>query len=241
MFATFSNEPQKVELIGSEEEFSDSEIQVFEKELLGFYVTSHPLSSIEKHLPFLTTHSISELQDLKDGDMITVCGLLTMVRSLMTKEKVDKKGNVKPGSPYKVGTIEDLSGSIDFMLFTKNMEKFSQFLQPESKVILGGRLNKTEDEENSSIKIFVDSVRPVENTTILNISLKKEIKYEEIVELRELFVENKGTDPVIINVGKTKILVNPALWVSVSNELLNKIQNIWGDIIEVCAQSLDAE
>ena len=241
MFATFSNEPQKVELIGSEEEFSDSEIQVFEKELLGFYVTSHPLSSIEKHLPFLTTHSISELQDLKDGDMITVCGLLTMVRSLMTKEKVDKKGNVKPGSPYKVGTIEDLSGSIDFMLFTKNMEKFSQFLQPESKVILGGRLNKTEDEENSSIKIFVDSVRPVENTTILNISLKKEIKYEEIVELRELFVENKGTDPVIINVGKTKILVNPALWVSVSNELLNKIQNIWGDTIEVCAQSLDAE
>lgn len=241
MFATFSNEPQKVELIGSEEEFSDSEIQVFEKELLGFYVTSHPLSSIEKHLPFLTTHSISELQDLKDGDMITVCGLLTMVRSLMTKEKVDKKGNVKPGSPYKVGTIEDLSGSIDFMLFTKNMEKFSQFLQPESKVILGGRLNKTEDEENSSIKIFVDSVRPVENTTILNISLKKEMKYEEIVELRELFVENKGTDPVIINVGKTKILVNPALWVSVSNELLNKIQNIWGDTIEVCAQSLDAE
>lgn len=239
MFATFSDEPQKVELIGSEEEFSDSEIQVFEKELLGFYVTSHPLSSIEKHLPFLTTHSISELQDLKDGDMITVCGLLTMVRSLMTKEKVDKKGNVKPGSPYKVGTIEDLSGSIDFILFTKNMEKFSQFLQPESKVILGGRLNKTEDEENSSIKIFVDSVRPVENTTILNISLKKEMKYEEIVELRELFVENKGTDPVIINVGETKILVNPALWVSVSNELLNKIQNIWGDIVEVCAQSLD--
>ena len=241
MFAVMSDEPQKVELIGSEEEFTDSEIQVAEKELLGFYVTSHPLSSIEKHLPFLTTHSVSELSDLKDGDPITVCGLLTMVRSLMTKEKVDKKGNVKPGTPYKVGTIEDLTGSIDFILFSKHMEKYSQFLQPESKVILAGRLNKTEDEENSSVKIFVDSVRPVENTNILNLSLKKEMKYEDIVELREIFVQNKGDDPVIVHVGVTKILVNPALWVAVNNDLINQIKNSWGDVVDVTAQSLDCE
>jgi len=241
MFASFSGEPQKVELIGSEEEFTDSEIQMAEKELLGFYVTSHPLSSIEKHLPFLTTHSISELSELKDGDPITVCGLLTMVRSLMTKEKVDKKGNVKPGSPYKVGTIEDLSGSIDFILFTKNMEKYSQFLQPESKVILAGRLNKTEDEENSSVKIFVDSVRPVENTNILNLHLKKEMKYEDIVELREVFVQHKGDDPIIIHVGGARILANPALWVNVNNELINQLKNYWGEVLDVSAQSLDSE
>ena len=241
MFASFSGEPQKVELIGSEEEFTDSEIQMAEKELLGFYVTSHPLSIIEKHLPFLTTHSISELSELKDGDPITVCGLLTMVRSLMTKEKVDKKGNVKPGSPYKVGTIEDLSGSIDFILFTKNMEKYSQFLQPESKVILAGRLNKTEDEENSSVKIFVDSVRPVENTNILNLHLKKEMKYEDIVELREVFVQHKGDDPIIIHVGGARILANPALWVNVNNELINQLKNYWGEVLDVSAQSLDSE
>ena len=67
IFGAF-NEPQKVELVGSAEEFSDSEIQAFEKELLGFYVTSHPLSSIVEHLPFLTTHSVSELPELKNGD-----------------------------------------------------------------------------------------------------------------------------------------------------------------------------
>ncbi len=241
IFGAF-NEPQKVELIGDTDEFTDNEIQVAEKELLGFYVTSHPLSSIQKHLPFLTTHTISELQELKNDDPITVCGLLTSVRQLMTKDKVDKNGKVtKPGTPYKMGVIEDLTGSIDFLLFSKHMANYSEFLQSESKVILGGRLRKEEDEENPSIKIFVDSVRPVQNTNIVNIKLKKEIAYETIIDLREIFIQHKGTDPVIFVVDGVKILANPALWVNLSNDLLNEIKQNWGDIVDVFAHSLDSE
>ena len=48
-------------LEGEEKEFSDNEIQEFEKDILGFYVTSHPLSSIKDKLPFLTTHTISNI------------------------------------------------------------------------------------------------------------------------------------------------------------------------------------
>ena len=235
------NEPQKVELIGDTEEFTDSEIQVAEKELLGFYVTSHPLSSIEKHLPFLTTHNVSELSELKDNDPITVCGLLTSVRAMMTKEKVDKKGNVKPGTPYKMGTIEDLTGSIDFILFSKHMANYSEFLQPESKVILAGRLNKTEDEGNVTLKMFVESVRPVANTNIVTLSVKERIKYEEIIDVREILLKHKGTDPVIVNVDDTKILVNPALWVNLTNDLIKELKDAWGHKLEVSAHSLDEQ
>jgi len=238
IFGAF-NEPQKVELVGSEEEFTDSEIQAFEKELLGFYVTSHPLSSIVEHLPFLTTHSVSELPELKNGDNVTLCGLLTSVRSLMTKEKTDAKGRVKPGTPYKIGTLEDLSGDIDFILFSKNMEKYSQFLQSEAKVILSGKLNKSEDEDIMSLKVFVDSVRPIENTNIVNVTLKKDIKYENIVAMRETFLKYKGDDPVIFNVDNKRILANPALWVSVSNDFLIDLKNSWGDYVEIDAHSLD--
>ncbi len=241
IFGAF-NEPQKIELIGDTEEFNDSEIQVAEKELLGFYVTSHPLSSIQHHLPFLTTHSISDLQELKDGTAITVCGLLTSVRQLMTKDKVDKNGKVtRPGAPYKMGNIEDLSGNIDFLLFTKHMAQYSEFLQPESKVILGGKLNKVEDEDNPSVRIFVDSVRPVENTNIVNLKFKDKIAYENIIDLRETLVKYKGTDPVIFNVEKIKILANPALWVNLTNDLVNEIKQVWGDKIEISTQSLDSE
>ena len=121
------------------------------------------------------------------------------------------------------------------------MATYSEFLQPESKVILAGKLNKTEDEENSSIKIFVDSVRPVENTNIVNLTLKKYMKYENIIDMRETFVKHKGTDPVIFNVENRKILVNPALWVNVSNDLLNELKTNWGDVVEIEAHSLDSE
>ena len=240
IFNSFS-EPQKVELVGSEEEFTDSEIQAFEKDLLGFYVTSHPLSSIEKHLPFLTTHTVDELAELKDGDPVTICGLLTSVRSLITKDKVDAKGNTVPGKPYKVGTIEDLTGNIEFILFSKHMAEFAEFLQPESKVILAGRLNKIEDEDNPSMKIFVNSVRPVANTNIVNVNLKKDIKYENIIEMREVFVKYKGADPVIFNVDGRKILANPALWVNVSNDFLTEVNTNWGNYVDIDARSLDEE
>ncbi len=257
IFGAF-DEPQTVELVGSDEEFTDSEIQAFEKELLGFYVTSHPLSSIEKCLPFLTTHNIDELNDLKDGDPVTICGLLTAAQSRLTKDKVDAKGNTIPGKPYTLGTIEDLTGNIDFLFFPPRKKKntdaenseeppkddyatLAGYLKPEAKVIICGRLKKEEDEDNPSIKIFVSDVRPVANTNIVNVKLKKDMKYENIIDMRETFVKHKGTDPVIFNVGDKKILANPALWVNVSNDFLHELKTYWGDVVDISTRSLDEE
>ncbi|MCQ2957610.1 MAG: DNA polymerase III subunit alpha [Candidatus Gastranaerophilales bacterium] len=240
IFGAMSAEPQKVDLIGSEEEFSDSEIQAFEKELLGFYVTSHPLSSIVQHLPFLTTHSISELPELNNNDPVTICGLLSSVRSMMTKEKIDAKGNTKPGTPYKMGTIEDLSGSVDFFLFSKKMEEYSQFVQQEAKVIISGKISKSEDEENPSVRVFIDSVRPVENTNIVKVNIKEDMNYENIIALRETILKYKGSDPVIFNVKGKRILANPALWVNVTNDFLDDIKKNFGNDIDINANSLDA-
>lgn len=73
-------------LTGSDEEFDDKQVQAFEKEYLGFYVTSHPLSSIIDKLPFLTTHNIAELKDMPNDKPVTICGLLTQVRQIPTKK-----------------------------------------------------------------------------------------------------------------------------------------------------------
>ena len=64
------------QLGGSDEEYPDKYIQQFEKEFLGFYVTSHPLFSIRKNLPFLMTHKISELKNMKEESPVTICGLV---------------------------------------------------------------------------------------------------------------------------------------------------------------------
>ena len=109
------------------EEFSSKEIQQFEKEFLGFYVTSHPLSSIRENLPFLTTHKISEIKDIPTDKSVTVCGLITACRTIPTKKD--------PTKFMKFFTIEDLTGKIEVLCFTKKFKEYDEILQPEEKVI----------------------------------------------------------------------------------------------------------
>ena len=70
-----------------DDEFSDSQIQMFEKELLGIYVTSHPLASIKDTLKYITTQTISEILENPQQDKnVTICGLLTQISQKATKK-----------------------------------------------------------------------------------------------------------------------------------------------------------
>jgi DNA polymerase-3 subunit alpha len=214
----------------SEEEFPDSEVQGFEKELLGFYVTSHPLSGIKDQLPFLTTHNISELKDLREGALVTICGLISSIRLITTKT----------GKMLKVGTIEDLTGNTEFVAYSEILNKFGEFLEPESKVIIGGKLQHRGDEE-ISVSVMINNVSKVENCNIVNIDLSESMKFEEIIALKDLLIENKGTDPVVFNVGNNgsavKILASSNYWVRASNDLQSLVKTHFKSDLEI--SSLD--
>ena len=90
----------KFTLAGSDEEYDARQIQLFEKEFLGFYVTSHPLSTIRDKLPFLMTHKISEIPDIANEKIVTICGLVTGIKQIPTKND--------PTKFVRFVTIEDL-------------------------------------------------------------------------------------------------------------------------------------
>lgn len=146
-------------LTGSDEEFDDKQVQAFEKEYLGFYVTSHPLSSIIDKLPFLTTHNIAELKDMPNDKPVTICGLLTQVRQIPTKKD--------PTKFLKAGIIEDLTGKVEFVAFHKTLINYNSFIDSEKKVILSGKVQKRDEDQYN---IIVDSVKPVDNSSIVTIS-----------------------------------------------------------------------
>ncbi|MBR1373367.1 DNA polymerase III subunit alpha, partial [bacterium] len=187
------------ELYGSDEEFSDKEIQEAEKELLGFYVTSHPLESIRDKLPFLTTHNISDLEEIANDTFVTLCGLITSVRTIPTKKD--------PTKFLKSGILEDLTGEIPFVAFHKTLEKFNSLIEAEKKVILSGKYQK-KDENN--VQLIIENVKPVENSNIVTISFKEELPFEKIVAIKDIISNHKGNDPLVIkpnaNENGTKIL-----------------------------------
>ena len=211
-----------------DEEFPDSEIQGFEKDLLGFYVTSHPLSNIKDQLPFLTTHNVSELSEIREGALVTICGLISSVRLITTKT----------GKMLKVGTIEDLTGTVEFVAYSEILNKFGEFLEPESKVIIGGKLQHRGDEE-ISVSVMINNVSKVENCNIVNINLSENMKFEEVIALKDLLISHKGTDPVVFNIGNNgsavKILASSNYWVQANNDLQNIIKNHFKSDIEICS------
>ncbi len=218
---------------GSDEEFDDKQIQAFEKEFLGFYVTSHPLSSIVDKLPFLTTHNISELNEMPNEKLVTICGLLSQVRQIPTKKD--------PTKFLKAGIIEDLTGKVEFVAFHKTLLEYNSFLDSEKKVILSGKVQRRDED---SFSIVVDSVKPVENSNIVTLSINDELPFEEIVGLKDLIVHYKGSDPLVIKVkspdsGEVRILCASNFWVNAANDFLHAIQNNYGSKINVSVSSLD--
>ena len=211
-----------------DEEFPDSEIQGFEKDLLGFYVTSHPLSNIKDQLPFLTTHNVSELSEIREGALVTICGLISSVRLITTKT----------GKMLKVGTLEDLTGTVEFVAYSEILNKFGEFLEPESKVIIGGKLQHRGDEE-ISVSVMINNVSKVENCNIVNINLSEKMKFEEVIALKDLLISHKGTDPVVFNIGDNgsavKILASSNYWVQSNDDLQNIIKNHFNSDIEICS------
>lgn len=219
-------------LSGTDEEFDDKQIQSFEKEFLGFYVTTHPLSSIRDKLPFLMTHKISDLPEIPNEKMVTICGLITSVKQIPTKKD--------PTKFIKFITIEDLSGKIEAVCFNKILQTYDAFLQSEQKVIISGRISRRDE---AAVSIIVETVKPVENSNILTLKLLEEISYEELVALKDILVAHSGSDPVVIKLSndgeEAKILSSSIFWVNSSNDLVNVINKNFSKKVAVSVKSID--
>ncbi len=223
----------KFQLSGSDEEFDQRQLQNFEKEFLGFYVTSHPLSTIRDKLPFLMTHKITEIAGLPNDKVVTICGLITTARQIPTKKD--------PTKFIKFVTVEDLTGKIEVVCFNNKLADFGTFLEPEQRVIISGKVSKRSEEEAASI--IVDSVKPVDNSNIFTIEIKDELKYEELILLKQILCAYAGSDPVILKLkdenSEVKVLTASMFWVDSCNDLVNKIEQKFKDRITVNVKSID--
>jgi len=223
----------KFTLGGSDEEYDPREIQIFEKEFLGFYVTSHPLSTIRDKLPFLMTHKISQINDIENDKPVTICGLVTATRQIPTKND--------PTKFLRFVTVEDLTGKIDTLSFNSKIAEYGDYLQNEQRIIVSGKVSRRSDDEPPII--IVDTVKPVDNANIFTVELKKELKFEELMLLKQMLCKFKGSDPVMFKMedltGESKILTSSMFWVNTTNDLVNAVNNKFGEKVAVSVRSMD--
>jgi DNA polymerase-3 subunit alpha len=119
-------------------EWDKSTLLAFEREMLGLYVSDHPLFGIEHVLSAAADCSIAALtgsDDRADGSRVTIGGLVTGLQ-----RKVTKKGDV-----WAIATIEDLEGAIEVMFFPQTYQLFATSLGEDAVVIVTGRLDRREE------------------------------------------------------------------------------------------------
>ncbi|WP_062211521.1 DNA polymerase III subunit alpha [Streptomyces sp. NBRC 109706] len=126
-----------MDVVFSEEEWEKTYLLAQEREMLGLYVSDHPLFGIEHVLDEKADAAISALTggDYSDGSIVTIGGIISGLQRKMTKQ----------GNAWAIATVEDLAGSIDCMFFPASYQLVSTQLVEDAVVFVKGRLDKRED------------------------------------------------------------------------------------------------
>ncbi len=133
------------------EEFSEKEKLVFERELLGFFLTNHPLNQNLAALTAKTSHAIASLAEEKEGTRIKVGGILSTIKKILTR---------KSNAEMAFVTLEDQIGyTIECVVFPKTFDANKHQLIKDSVVIIEGKLNFKDEQP----VIIVDSIDRFQN------------------------------------------------------------------------------
>jgi len=130
-------------------EWPQHELLAYEKELLGFYVTGHPLTPYAPLLEKYCLHKTSALAQLPHRSMTRIGGLIAAVQNGVSK---------KTNQPYAMVTLEDLEGSVQVLCMNENFDKYRHLLAPNTAILVVGELTTGDDKP----KIFPQEIMRLE-------------------------------------------------------------------------------
>ena len=209
-------------------EYNKGDLLAFEKEVLGFYISGHPLEEYEEQwkrgISHVTTDFLppeeGELPKVHDGERATVGGMITT--KTMKATKTNKM--------MAFITIEDLVGTVEVIVFPRDYEKIGKMLNVDDKVFVSGRISAEEDRAS---KMILESIRPFsepKKELWIQFTDVEEFKRRE-PELLSTIMDSEGSDSVIIYVKKEKMKkVLPASRnIKITDELLGRLYQMFGE------------
>ncbi len=131
-----------------------------EKQLLGFYLSDHPLKHLSKPAKLISPISISLLEEFKDKSKISLVGMIPELRQITTKK----------GDRMAILQLEDLSGTCEAVVFPKTYLRLSEYLITDTRLLVWGTIDKRSDKT----QLIVEDCREIDNLKLLIINLKCE-------------------------------------------------------------------
>ncbi|WP_373458881.1 DNA polymerase III subunit alpha [Microbacterium sp. SORGH_AS_0421] len=225
-FDSLWDEPQQVEKVPERPEWTKKDKLAFEREMLGLYVSDHPLAGLEVPLAKHASTSIHDLlasEDVQDGDQVTVAGLLTSVQHRVAKQS---------GNPYGMVTVEDFNGEVTVMFMGKTYAEFAPILQGDSILVVRGRVSRRDDGLNLHAQsAFAPDLEGLDDAGGLTLVVPEQRANEALVgELAQMLRRHSGSTEVVLKLhkgGTAKVFEVP-MPVRVTADLFGELKGLLG-------------
>ncbi|MBO7147168.1 MAG: DNA polymerase III subunit alpha [Lentisphaeria bacterium] len=226
-------------------EFDESEILNNEKELLGFYVSGHPIAKYEDYFRTFSTRNVARIFDCKTDEGVRVGGMI---------KSVAKKASKKDNKPFGIIQFEDLSGSLEVLAYSRVYEKHKDLIHldelnrgiknedgtlPEVTPVFVIGLTKRVD-ENSPVSITAEQIISLDEvmggfSEELHIHLYESDQPEKLKQLQKVLRGHAGTKTKVVlcvhteRGGTVFIEASSRFRVTVSRALLESINELYGE------------
>lgn len=204
-------------LLPDARDFTPQEVLQMEKEVLGLYLSGHPLTEFRDLIEKYAVYNIDDLHQAQDGEIVTLAGLIAAVRRSVTKR----------GETMAYFILEDLTGSMEALLFPRKLTEYNNLLQNDLPVLVKGRLNLQEEKP----KLFVEDIKPLEKKECLYLKIPAGMDEEGIQNgIIPIVKRHPGSTPLYLYfpAAKKLILSDKKYWISVSPELFARLEEILG-------------
>lgn len=223
------------------EEYSKEEILAFEKEVLGIYVSGHPLDDYkEKIEKNVTGYSYDFIIDEETGKPKVEDGSLHTIGGMVTSKTVK---TTRTNSLMAFIMLEDIFGSIEVIIFPNDFDKYKSVLEIDNKIFIRGRVTMEEDKDAKLICQEIIPFNEIPREIWLRFSNLSEYQTAK-EELYNLLEEYDGNDSVVIYCEQEKIMkrLPKSRNVNADTELITKLKQIYSEnnvgIVEKCLDSV---
>ena len=208
-------------------EYSKEMKLAFEKEVLGIYISGHPLEEYQEMWRRNITNTTADfVMDEESGEVAAQDGRIVTIGGMIAEKKIKYTTNERVMAFLQV---EDLLGSIEVIVFPGQYEKFGKEIVEDNKVFIRGRVSLEEDKDG---KLICEQITPFENVTRkLWIKFATKEEYEgRKEELFDALRQSEGKDSVVIYVAQPKMMnALPRNWnVHAGEELVERLTKLYG-------------
>ena len=225
-FDSLWEEPLPVNRVPDRPEWSKRDKLAFEREMLGLYVSDHPLAGLELQLAKHASVGISELlagESGEDGDVVSIAGLITSVQHRTARNS---------GNPYGIVQVEDFGGEISVLFLGKTYREFESALLNDAIVVVKGRVSQRDDGVAlHAVSMFTPDIGQSLGSGPLVISVPEFRATTDVVTaLNDVLIRHAGGSEVRLKLvkGDSARMFEVPFPVSVSADLYGELKSLLG-------------